>query len=130
MLRSGRPTALPTRNTAAPSPTPRPGTPAWRLATLPEVPTEVEIEQLLRSFDQPFSSSRRANAMLRCLADLGLRSSEVVGLRLDDIDWQAGTVLLAKAKSRRIDMDFPGFSGELFALPVGWPGMSTHTSSD
>jgi integrase/recombinase XerD len=76
----------------------------WRLATLPEVPTEAEIELLLRSFDQPFPSSRRANAMLRCLADLGLRSSEVVGLGLDDIDWQAGTVRLAKAKSRRVDI--------------------------
>ena len=76
----------------------------WRLATLPEVPTEVEIERLLRSFDQPFSSSRRGYAMLRCLVDLGLRSSEVVGLRLDDIDWRASTVRLAKAKSRRVDV--------------------------
>ena len=76
----------------------------WRLATLPEVPTEAEIERLLRSFDQPFPSSKRANAMLRCLVDLGLRSSEVVGLRLDDIDWQAGTMRLTKAKSRRVDI--------------------------
>ena len=76
----------------------------WRLATLPEVPTEVEIERLLRSFDQPFPSSRRAYAMVRCLVDLGLRSSEVVGLRLEDIDWQAGTVCLAKPKSRRTDV--------------------------
>jgi integrase/recombinase XerD len=76
----------------------------WRLGTLPEVPTEIEIEGLLRSFDQPFPSSRRAYAMLRCLVDLGLRSSEVVGLGLDDIDWQAGTVRLTKAKSRRIDV--------------------------
>jgi site-specific recombinase XerD len=58
----------------------------WRLVALPEVPTDVEIERLLRSFDQPFPSSRRGYAMLRCLVDLGLRGSEVVGLRLDDID--------------------------------------------
>ncbi|MGE3703291.1 MAG: tyrosine-type recombinase/integrase [Hyphomicrobiaceae bacterium] len=76
----------------------------WRLATLPEVPTEVEIERLLRSFDQPFPSSRRAYAMVRCLVDLGLRSSEVVGLSLDDIDWRGGTVRLAKPKSRRTDV--------------------------
>lgn len=76
----------------------------WRLASLPEVPTETEIERLLRSFDQPFPSSRRAYAMVRCLVDLGLRSSEVVGLRLDDIDWQAGTVRIAKPKSRRTDV--------------------------
>jgi integrase len=75
----------------------------WRLAALPEVPTEVEIEQLLQSFDRPFPSSRRGYAMLRCLVDLGLRASEVVGLRLDDIDWRAGTVRLAKPKSRRVD---------------------------
>ena len=75
----------------------------WRLAALPEVPTEVEIGRLLQSFDRPFPSSRRGYAMLRCLVDLGLRSSEVVGLRLDDIDWRAGTVRLAKPKSRRVD---------------------------
>ena len=76
----------------------------WRLATLPEVPTEIEIGRLLRSFDQPVPSSRRAYAMVRYLVDLGLRSSEVVGLQLDDIDWQAGTVRLAKLKSRRVDV--------------------------
>jgi len=52
----------------------------WRLATLPEVPSEAEVKRLLQSFDRPFPSSRRAYAMLRCLVDLGLRSSEVVGL--------------------------------------------------
>jgi integrase/recombinase XerD len=76
----------------------------WRLASLPEVPSEAEIERLLQSFDRPFPSSRRAYAMLRCLVDLGLRSSEVVGLRLDDIDWRAGTIRLAKPKSRRVDV--------------------------
>jgi site-specific recombinase XerD len=76
----------------------------WRLAVLPEVPSAAEVEQLLRSFDQPFPSHRRAYAMMRCLVDLGLRSSEVVGLRLDDIDWRAGMVRLAKPKSRRTDV--------------------------
>jgi integrase/recombinase XerD len=76
----------------------------WRLATLPEVPSEAEIKRLLQSFDRPFPSSRRAYAMLRCLVDLGLRSSEVVGLHLDDIDWHSGTIRLAKPKSRRVDV--------------------------
>lgn len=76
----------------------------WRLAALPEVPTADEIDRLLRSFDQPFPPYRRAYAMTRCLVDLGLRSSEVVGLSLDDIDWRAGTVRLAKPKSRRTDV--------------------------
>jgi hypothetical protein len=44
----------------------------WRLASLPEVLTDAEVDELLRSFDPPFRSHRRAFAMLRCLTDLGL----------------------------------------------------------
>jgi hypothetical protein len=39
---------------------------------LPEVLTDAEVDELLRSFDPPFRSHRRAFAMLRCLTDLGL----------------------------------------------------------
>ena len=76
----------------------------WRLAALPEVLSQAEVEQLLGSFDGPLPSVKRAYAMVRCLADLGLRASEVVHLRLDDIDWRAGTLRLAKGKSRRADV--------------------------
>jgi integrase len=76
----------------------------WRLAPLPEVLSETEIEQLLGSFDRPFPSFRRAYAMVRCLTDLGLRSSEVAKLRLDDINWHEGTVSLAATKTRRTDI--------------------------
>ncbi len=76
----------------------------WRLASLPEVLTDTEIDELLRSFDQPFPSHRRAYAMTRCLIDLGLRCSEVVGLRLEDIDWANGTIRLTGTKGRRADV--------------------------
>ena len=76
----------------------------WRLAALPEVLTHAELEQFLGSFDGSLPSAKRAYAMVRCLVDLGLRASEVVHLRLDDIDWRAGTPRLAKGKSRRADV--------------------------
>jgi len=76
----------------------------WRLASLPEVLTDAEIDELLQSFDQPFPSHRRAYAMTRCLIDLGLRSSEVVNLRLEDIDWTDGTIRLFGTKGRRADV--------------------------
>jgi len=76
----------------------------WRLAGLPEVLTEKEIQQLLDSFHSLTSSPKRAYAMVRCLADLGLRASEVVHLRLEDIDWRAGTIRLSFNKSRRVDI--------------------------
>jgi integrase len=85
------------------------------LASLPEVLTDTEIDELLRSFDQPFPSHRRAYAMTRCLIDLGLRCSEVVGLRLEDIDWADGTISLTGTKGRRADvLPLPAATGCVF----------------
>jgi site-specific recombinase XerD len=88
----------------------------WRLASLPEVLTDVEIDELLQSFDQPFPSHRRAYAMTRCLIDLGLRSSEVVNLRLEDINWADGTISLCGTKGRRTDvLPLPSATGSAIA---------------
>jgi integrase len=76
----------------------------WRLASLPEVLSEEEVRQLLGSFDQLPRSPKRAHAMARCLTDIGLRASEVIQLRLSDVDWRAGTIRLAANKSRRVDI--------------------------
>jgi len=88
----------------------------WRLASLPDVLTDAEIDELLRSFDQPFPSRRRAYAMTRCLIDLGLRSSEVVNLRLQDINWADGTISLVGTKGRRSDvLPLPTATGSAIA---------------
>ncbi len=76
----------------------------WRLATLPDVLSQAEVDQLLGSFSRPFPSSKRAYGMVRCLVDLGLRAGEVARLRLEDVDWQAGTLRVAQGKSRRTDV--------------------------
>jgi len=45
-----------------------------------------------------FPASRlRSYAITRCVVDLGLRSSEVIKLELDDIDWAAGTLRIEGA---------------------------------
>lgn len=76
----------------------------WRLAGLPEVLSQAQIDQLLGSFNETVPSGKRAYAMVRCLADLGLRAGEVARLQLDDLDWRAGTLRVAQGKSRRADM--------------------------
>lgn len=76
----------------------------YRQTSLPDALSESELDELFASFDIPCPSRRRGYAMVRCLADLGLRCSEVVALRLDDIDWVAGTVLIAAGKARRGDV--------------------------
>jgi integrase len=76
----------------------------WRLASLPDVLSPAEIDQLIGSFDDSVPSRKRAYAMVRCLADLGLRAAEVARLQLDDLNWQEGTLRIAHGKSRRTDL--------------------------
>lgn len=77
---------------------------SWRLAPQPQTLTAGELQRLLDAFPPGFPSRLRCYAIVRCLVDLGLRSSEVIALDLDDIDWAAGTVRICKSKSRRVDV--------------------------
>ncbi|CAH2405008.1 hypothetical protein MES5069_450010 [Mesorhizobium escarrei] len=70
----------------------------WRLALLPEVLTDAEIDELLSSFDQAFPSRLRAYTMVRCVIDLGLPSSEVVKLQLTTST--DGTIKLLRRERR------------------------------
>ncbi|CAN7779564.1 tyrosine-type recombinase/integrase [Paraburkholderia hospita] len=78
-----------------------PNVAGWRLAALPETLSEAEIEQFLKSFERETASSMRDYAMVRCLADLGLRAAEVVQIQLDDLNWREGTLQIRRTKSRR-----------------------------
>jgi integrase/recombinase XerC len=88
----------------------------WSLSSLPKTLTVEEVEQLVGSLGQPGSSMRRADAIVRCALDLGLRSCEVAHLGLDDIDWGAGTITLRRTKGRREDvLPLPAATGEAIA---------------
>ena len=53
--------------------------------------------------------SLRDRAALRLLYDLGLRRSEVVGLDVDDLDLDTGTVaVLGKGRTQKISLTLPG----------------------
>ncbi len=75
----------------------------WRLAGLPQVLSTEEIGRLLNAFDRRRASGKRDYAITRCLLDLGLRRAEVAQLRLEDVDWHAGTVRI-HAKGKRLDV--------------------------
>ena len=88
----------------------------WRLAGVPDVLSNAQIDELLASFDQNFPSRRRALAMVRCLVDLGLRCDEVVKLQLGDIDWRQGTLRVSRAKGRHTDiLPLPAPTGHAIA---------------
>jgi integrase len=73
----------------------------WQQASLPKALADAEIDRLLKSLDSASPSMRRSAAIVRCAVDLGLRSGEIAALRLDDIDWRAGTITLRNTKGRR-----------------------------
>lgn len=88
----------------------------WRLAPLPQTLAPDEVDRLLGAFPMDLPSRRRCYALVRCTVDLGLRSSEVIALALDDIDWMAGTVRISKGKSRRVDvLPLPHVTGAAIA---------------
>jgi site-specific recombinase XerD len=88
-----------------------------RLGVLPQTLSPQQVVQLLHAFPEGLASGHRAYAMVRCLVDLGLRASEVVSIDLDDIDWEAGTLRIAKNKSRRVDMlPLPQTTGQAIAI--------------
>jgi len=73
--------------------------------TLPPPPATTlqpqERRKLLSSFPRSTPKGRRDHAIALCLSELALRSDEVVGLTLDDLDWRAMTVRLGQTKQRR-----------------------------
>jgi site-specific recombinase XerD len=88
----------------------------WQLASLPESLEPAEVEQLEAALGQSGPSMLRADAMVRCALDLGLRSGEVARLSMDDIDWDAGTITLRRTKGRREDvMPLPEATGQAIA---------------
>jgi site-specific recombinase XerD len=81
----------------------------WRLADLPASLSDDQLTLLLTSFNRSTANGLRGYAMVRCMADLGLRAHEVAHICLDDIDWRAGTLKIQTTKARR---------GSILPLPV------------
>jgi site-specific recombinase XerD len=88
----------------------------WSQASLPRSLSPDEVDRLLASFTSDLPSPRRGYAIVRCALDMGLRASEIAKLSLSDIDWQTGTVMLRRTKSRREDiMPLPAVTGQAIA---------------
>lgn len=73
----------------------------WRLATLPRCLSDAQLARVLASLEASSSCGQRDRAIVVLLASLGLRPGEVAGLRLEDIDWRAGSICLRERKTRR-----------------------------
>jgi integrase len=78
-----------------------PTVPGRRLTGLPKSVTPAVLEQLFAACDRESRSGARAFAVLTMLVRLGLRAGEVARLRLDDINWRAGEIMIVRGKGNR-----------------------------
>ena len=86
-----------------------------RLARLPQTVSAQQIQQFFAAFDRGSAVGRRDFAIAHCLVDLGLRAGEVPRLKLEDIDWRAGTICV-HGKGRRADLlPLPKILGQAIA---------------
>ena len=88
---------------------PRVTAPASRLSR--HMPSD-EVRQLVDAVNDDTGLGRRNFAMLLLMARLGLRPQEVIALRLDDINWAAGELLVRGKCGLHNRMPLPGDVGE------------------
>jgi site-specific recombinase XerD len=84
----------------------------WSMTSIPRAIPDDQVRALLASVDRGTAMGRRDYAILLLLARLGLRSSEVVLLELDDIDWTAGSLSVCAKSGRRVELPLPTDVGE------------------
>ena len=86
-----------------------------RLASLPKAADPTAVQVLLGSCDRTTPVGRRDYAILVLLSRMGLRAAEVAAMRLDDIDWRAGQVLVRGKGDRLEQLPLPGDVGAAVA---------------
>lgn len=88
---------------------------AGRSPSLPRGISSGEVTALLDSCDRETAISRRDYAILLLLCRFGLRDGEVIGLKLDDIDWRVAEIVVNGKGGRRDRLPLPTDVGAALA---------------
>jgi integrase/recombinase XerD len=88
---------------------------SWRLAALPRALDAAAVAALLRSCDRRTTFGRRDFAVLMVLVRLGLRAGEAAALRLEDVDWREGELLVRGKGPKHERLPLPTDVGEAIA---------------
>jgi integrase/recombinase XerD len=84
----------------------------WSLAKLPVFLRGEQVAQILKRTARTTVTGRRDYAILLLLARLGLRAGEVASLRLDDLNWEQGSLTIRSKGGRWARMPIPQDVGE------------------
>jgi len=89
-----------------------PAVPQWRLSALPRYLAVADVERLIASCDLSKSHGIRDKAILLLLARLGLRAGDILGMRLDDIGWNEGTLRVRGKGRQEVQLPLPQDAGD------------------
>lgn len=84
----------------------------WKLSALPRYLETDDVERVIASCNLKKPHGVRNRAVLLLLARLGLRAGDIVGMRLDDLDWEAGTVRVRGKGRKEVCLPLPQETGE------------------
>jgi site-specific recombinase XerD len=98
------------------------------MAGVPQALTSNQVADLFAALPAERPVRLRDEAFLALLWRMGLRAGEVAALRLDDIDWRNGVILLRGKGDRREQMPLPADVGRSLAAYVkdGRPAGGMH----
>lgn len=74
---------------------------SYAMATIPWTISWSDIERVVSKTDRTTAVGRRNYALLMLLKTYGLRSGEVVGLRIEDINWRQEVIHIRQNKTKR-----------------------------
>ena len=92
-----------------------PGYAHWRLADLPRYLVAEQVSRLIAACDGEVVARRRDRAIVLLLARLGLRAGDVAQLRLDDIEWETGSLRVSGKSRYEVRLPLPQDVGDAIA---------------
>jgi site-specific recombinase XerD len=92
-----------------------PAVASWSLSEIPKSLPAGTVQRVLAQQDRTTAVGCRNFAILILLARLGLRAGEVVGLNLEDLDWEDGLIRIRRKGGRWTQLPLPTDVGEAIA---------------
>jgi site-specific recombinase XerD len=89
-----------------------PTVPEWKLSTLPRYLERDDIDSLIASCDLRKPVGIRDRAILLLMVRLGLRAGDIIAMRLDDLDWDSGTVRVLGKGRKEVRLPLAQDAGE------------------
>jgi site-specific recombinase XerD len=84
----------------------------WKHSNVPQYLPATKVEALINSCNTTTPAGIRDRAILLLLARLGLRAGDIMTLRIDDIDWQHGTLRVCGKGRREATLPLPQDVGD------------------